>query len=1164
MKKLVPLILALIAFPAFVYCQTTIDVSYPKDEIVEFDGKKVTKPYLRFKHFIDKRSSPGFPATSEKRISAINDATDLIFRASKKSLVQAQQPEWECLGPYSVGGRVKSIAIDPRNPSVVYVGAAAGGIWKTLNGGGSWEPIFDFQNGIGFGSITLDPKNPDIIYAATGEAVLNSAAPMYYSAGVFKSADAGDSWKSIGLSNVGAFSKIYVHPKNSNLIVAGGVGVHGGFYVSKDAGVSWEKSDALDKSVSDISIIPDDENEYFVGILGGGVYHTTDLGETWTAKNQGFPAGIGRVSVQAAPSDCDILWALMEIKGVGKIFKSENRGETWTMSHNGDSDFFRGQGWYNNYIMVHPENSDIAFAGGIDLWKTDDGSYWRNITHGYGGGSVHVDHHCGAFNPQKPSEIYIGNDGGVYKSQNLGSDFQNMNNGLEITQFYSFDFNRNEENMIFGGTQDNGTLGNYISSDFWSSVAGGDGFQTVVDYENPDLVYGEMNYGGTVLPYRRNINQGSFKILDDGINSSDFGNLWDPPLIIHPTYSSVLYHGRMGLYLSYSNGDIWREKISPRQDVFTAIAVSTINEYLVYAGDRAGGMIVTKDHFENIEEVGGNGLPSREITDIECSMIEEETAFVTVSGFGAPHVYKTANAGDSWTSVSDNLPDIPCNAIQSHPENHDWLFVGTDIGVFATFNGGQTWLPYGTNLPRTIITDLEIFTSPLSGDLKLRAGTFGRSIWQTDIPTEAVTSLEITSPAGGETLIGTSNYRFSWYGFDLPVKVEITYDGGENWITVTGGVNGYSVDYKAPNKITYECKIRVSSTSEPSQILESKTFEITPVGRGDILAASAYGHVPYGIAWDGGEYLLSTSFYDNKLFKIDRDNLKIKEYVEIPGDSLFTDLTVDRETGEIYVHKMNSSGETGSGGVVLTLNEEAEQLRSYISPAKLYPIGLELADGGLIVCDRNGSPQQIYVVNPETGQRWSKYDNPYQEYLGPRGLCYDGERYLYQACTDFSPSGGLSSSSIIKIDKNDLEAEVDRIPLNNKNGYINCRGIEYDPRDKNFWVTDYGGNIYKIAGFETISNVEEPKREDNFFKMRVYPNPARERVTVALKTPLRKANALVEIRDLTGKVIISFNKELTEVGVVSMELNDVVSGLYYIFVYQNGKMLGKSKLTVIK
>jgi hypothetical protein len=730
------------------------------------------------------------------------------------------------------------------------------------------------------------------------------------------------------------------------------------------------------------------------------------------------------------------------------------------------------------------------------------------------------------------------------------------------------DIDQTKINRIFGGTQDNGTLSNHINSDSWNKVNGGDGFRTVIDHTNPNVFYGEVYTGNSVYPFTRNVINGSYSVLTGGIYATDVSGIWDPPLIMHPLYNFILYHGRANLYYSLEYGQRWTLAIPGNGSKFTAMAASSKNEMIVYAGDISGNLYVTKNHFENYKNTSLNGLVARTITDIECSTINENTAFVTVSGYGTSHVFKTTNAGDRWESIGDKLPDVPVLSIAIHPEDEDWLFVGTDIGVFATFNGGGTWLPFGRKFPRTIVPDVKILNNSFTGNYILRAATHGRSILEIDIPNDIVTDFEITSPTGGEILTGTSNYNFSWYGYDLPVRVEVTYDDGLNWHLWADNVNDNSIQKEIPNKETFLNRIKVSSITNSSQVKISNSFTISNVKKGSVLQTSSFSHIPYGIALDGNGNLWSTSFQTSQLFRINKTTLRSEDYITIPGDSLFTDLTIDKKNNIIYTHKMNSSGETGTGGKIIMSDMNGNEIKRYDSPAKNYPIGLEIVDQDLIVCDRDGNPKYIYITEPGTGRVWTKYDNPFKEYLGPRSICYDGERFLYQASTHFSGSSGIIGTYIVKIDKNDYTQEVDRIPLVGRNGIINCRGIEYDPTDKNFWITDYGGNIYKISGFETTVDVEaQLKPEETGIELEIFPNPAEDFTNILIKSAKENTDIEIMVCDVLGNCLSKVKKQnvnLINGNSIFIETEKLSSGIYYVTLLENGIPVKSNILNVMK
>lgn len=1135
------------------------------------DPIKMKKPMRRVYEFIRERAYPNETIDADARIKAIKQMENLVHSKNSKELLMALQPEWKNIGPFNIGGRIKSVAVHPTKEGWVYAAAAAGGIWRTTNGGEFWEPLFDFENGIAFGSIAIDPNNPDIIYAGTGEAVLSSSV-VYLGAGLFRSTDGGNSWNVIGLTDVGAFSKVYVHPMNSNLIIAGAVKRNHGFFISTDAGKTWQKR--FSGSVSDVSINPFNPNEFVIGVNSNGIYFTSDAGLNWEERNVGLDANIGRVSVQFAPSNPNIVYALMEISGLGYIYRSENKTKSWQRVYTGTNEFFRGQGFYNNFIEVHPTNPNIAIAGGIDLFRTFSGTTWNNVTFSYSGGSVHVDQHHAAFDPKNPNIIYLGNDGGMYKSLDLGTNWTEINKNLQVTQFYGMAIDHTKRNLTYGGTQDNGTLGN--RNDLWNFISGGDGFRVAVDHTNPNIFYGFSTPGGNIVPYRLNFTSGTFKYLTNGLNYND--NIWDPPIYIDPTDNYTVYHGRTRLYVSYSQGDVWSDmQLRTSGGRFTAIAVSPLDNGIIWAGTSNGELFVSDDGGYRWSRVSDNGLINRWIKDIEVSRENKNVAYVVYSGFGTSHVFKTTNLGASWIDIGFSLPDIPVNAIAIHPENEKMIFIGTDIGVFASFNDGKDWFPYGRNLARSPVTDIafnEYFIGQPS--IKLRAATHGRSIWEVDVTDENISEPEITAPAGGEVWTSTTSNVISWYGFKPPVKIEFTYNNGKEWIRIADNVQGNNLLWNVPNIPSIYCRIRVTSVSEPSQVKISNTFSIKLLETGSIVKYGSVSFVPYGLAYDGKNGLWVTSFYQNKLNKLNATTLTIeKAEISLPpqaGSMFFTDITMDRNRGILFLHRMNDS--SGLGGEIIVVDTNGNFIKKFTSPGRSYPIGLELVEGKLIVGDRdmrNEFNQRILmIVDSSNGNVISSYPNPFNKNYGPRGLCYDQKEFVYQICTDFPSSGALTAAFLMRINKSNLSAEVSRFPLQSQDGIINGRGIDYDPADKNFWVSDFGGNIYKIAGFETILSIANDLQSQNksILETKIYPNPVSEFAIISFRNQsesnqnlkIQLKNSLgIKIFDLYDKLLVAESSDF-----INLNTLKIPSGIYFINFEINGKHLHTEKILVIK
>lgn len=1125
----------------------------------------------RFENFKNRRTPPGIQLPEDIRAKAIESARVL---QSKKYLesTQANQPQWQSIGPHSTGGRIKSIIVHPTEQGTLYIGAAAGGVWKTTDFGKTWLAIMDDANGIAMGSLCFDPVDPNIIYAGTGEQVQN--ANTYLGSGLMRTTDAGATWNVVGLTDVGSFSRIYAHPKNRDLLMASCMNTNGGVYKSLDRGKTWQRM--LQGQVYDMTINPFDENEWFVALPDSGIYYTNDGGVTWANKIAGIAGQIERTSIQQSASDPDILYALVEFNDLATIFGSTDRGQTWKSQFNGDGCFFAGdcqatssQGFYDNYICIDPKNPQVAFAAGIDIWRTTNGGRsWSNVTSGYADGNganlVHVDQHCLAFDPFDSKRIYAGNDGGMHISSNLGVSWELINNGLAVTQFYSFDTDPTRRERTFGGTQDNGTLG-AIEGIEWDTIWGGDGMVTIVNYNNPDIIIGN-NPNGTI--FQRNLVTGLARYIMLGIDRAE-GAEWVAPLVQSPLDPSLFLHGRRRVWRTNSAGEDWFEVSPAFSNNITTISFSHSDPAVVWAATTQGEIIVSEDEGFEWKNIDRTQLANRYITEIQPSFVNRATAWLTYGAYGTNNVWKTTDLGASWKAIWQGMPDVPANCIEVHPDDDNILYVGTDIGVFATYDGGENWQPYGKGLPRSPVLDLKVDKN--FGFI--RAATHGRSAWEAPLTNVSPSEPVITTPNGGDVFQATVSTVISWSGFTPPVKIEFSSNNGATYRTLATDVVGNAFRWSVPNEPTVEGKIRITSltaTPEKSEIVESKSFTIVSINKGSVVQQRAVPWSVYGLAWDGNNSLWSTSFYERKLYKINGSTFEIEKVVQLDkavGDSMFTDITMDRATGTLYMHRILPGG---VGGYVVTLDTNGKVLRTFPTKATSYPTGLELVNGNLIQVERDGD-QRIFEVNATTGEAIQQKRNPFRYYYGPRCLATDDNGTIFQTCTPF-PQGGngaLTECFVISINSSQLDTEVNRMSLFSRAGVINARAIEFDRADSSFWIGDFGGNIYKVKGLNytpPLTSITDAKHKP-LSTLKAAPSPASTSTLLTISAVQETRQLTLLAYDIMGNLVATI---YTGVQLENQDesirwiTSNIPSGTYNIIATSNGSVVAQTQAIIYR
>ncbi len=750
------------------------------------DDVKNSNAFKRAQWFIDSRDIPsdeGKPAEEYFRLLTNEMERTGYYRKTETGGEFAPPPpagslSWSNIGPAgiqangalngsgwgTVSGRVRALAVHPSDANTAYIGAAAGGIWKTTNGGTSWSDIGAGLASLTFGAIGIDPNNPNTVYAGGGEILYNFNPWLYDGQGLFKSTNGGSTWTNItnGFGSQTHFGAIAVSKHNSNYVFAAlGSGYwhlgslsNEGVWRSTDAGTTWTKVLAQ-TDAHDVWVHPDSANYIYAAIGGAqanaGIWRSTDNGVNWTKTSVGLPSGgsIGRIQAAQSPSSPATMFAI--IYGAGtKLYKTTDGGAGWFQVSVGVQlggnygDGWRDQGWYDLCVAVHPTNPSIVMTGNVELHRTTNGadmSVLRTNPAGAWFSPCHVDYHIIRFSPSTPNTVYLGCDGGVYKSTDAGATWASVNNGINTIQFYRIASDPNNKNKIFGGAQDNGNFRTTNGGTAWGMTTTGDGMYCAVDRGNSSIVYASTQYGS------------HYKSVDGGASFADMAYTnagWLSPLVIHPTNSSTLYVMNTSIYKSTNSGTSFPLLASGvASDYINSFDISPVNPAkMAFSANDAfsnlGQVRVSSDSGSTWTTVSGSiGGTTRYISRVVMHPTQENTLFAVRSGFVAGEkIFRSTNLGSTWTNITGNLPNIPHNDIVVDPIHTDEYYVANDFGVYHTTDAGATWTREGTGMPFVPAMDLEIMD--FGTDRVLRAGTHGRSLYEAalDLP---IADLEVTS-----------------------------------------------------------------------------------------------------------------------------------------------------------------------------------------------------------------------------------------------------------------------------------------------------------------------------------------------------------------------------------------------------------------------------------
>lgn len=712
------------------------------------------------------------------------------------------------IGPAPMGGRIPALDIVADNPKIQYIASAGSGVWKTTDEGKSWTCVFTGAPHASMGAIAIAPSDADTVYVGTGEGNLRNS--VSWGNGVYLSRDAGKTWKHLGLAETRHIGRIAVHPTDPKTAFVAAVGrawgpnPERGLFRTRDAGKTWEHVIKLDADTGCIDVVIDPQKPKYVyaaayrvrrgPYMGGnpavqfgplaGIYRSVDGGTTFERCKNGLPTvACGRIGLSVYARDPKVLFAVIQTektdasklvgqaatpaKGMvgaadtGGIFRSEDRGETWTKIND-----LVPRPFYFGKIRVDPTDEKRLWVLGIPLNVSSDGG--RTFRNGAGRG-VHVDHHALWINPRDPKHLVLGNDGGLYYSRSGGAEWAPIRN-LPISQFYAVTADRQTPYRVYGGLQDNGswmapsrTANAFgVTNADWKRIMGMDGFYCQAPPDDPFTAYAEGQYGRPSRIDLRTMKGTSIRPRVP-MGTTDYRYNWSAPLVLSPHNSRTLYYGGNVVFKSTDRGTNW-EAISPdltrgelgrvyltNGHTITVLSESPVRPGQLFVGTDDGKLHRTTDDGKTWVDLTGRlkGLPTGKgvaatshITRVEQAPYDDQTVFVTVDrrrqNDERPYIFRSRDRGENFERVNSTLPlEGPVHVVRADARNRGLLFAGTEFGLFVSFDEGERWQPLACGLPPVAVHDLYLHPE----EQEMLIGTHGRGVWILDIaPLQALTA----------------------------------------------------------------------------------------------------------------------------------------------------------------------------------------------------------------------------------------------------------------------------------------------------------------------------------------------------------------------------------------------------------------------------------------
>ena len=674
--------------------------------------------------------------------------------------------EWQSVGPVNIGGRITALAGPRDDTTVIYAGTSVGGLFRSSDAGETWQVVFEKPGAMSIGDVAVAESDTEIIYLGTGESNGSSISGAFFGDGMYRSDDGGLTWQHKGLTESHHIGRIAIDPDDPQRVFVAATGhLYGkneerGIYRSHDSGDSWEKVLYISDSTACIDLVMHPVNHdtlycstwerlrypHVRSYAGptSGVYRSYDGGDTWEQIATEITGEVDLCRIGIAISDFNParLYMTTTENPITNVFHgfymSDDNGDSWMRVDDGSlQNAFASFGWFFGNVRVEPGKPDEVYVLGLYTHKSyDGGTTWEFHTLN----DVHVDQHALLINPLYPAFRIAGNDGGIYKSDDSGGNWQH-NETMATTMFYTCTIDPHDPDRIFGGAQDNGTLRKHSGiADKWEQILGGDGFNVIVDPLDSAIIFAETQWGGL----RRSTNGGAnWAYIPPVLEPWDRTN-WNTPIALDLNNPETIYYGSSRLYRSDARGLNWYPLSNDltNQDPnvnggagegsLSTIAIASHNSEIILVGTDDGNVQFTKNGGVTWELISAN-LPVRYVTKVAFDPHDVNAFYVTLSGYRdqdyLAHVLRTADQGLTWLDISAVLPEVPVNDIIPDPHITGALYVATDMGVWQTNDFGSSWEILGEGMPLTIVTDLDFDEKTRT----LAAATYGRSMYTVDL-----------------------------------------------------------------------------------------------------------------------------------------------------------------------------------------------------------------------------------------------------------------------------------------------------------------------------------------------------------------------------------------------------------------------------------------------